>query len=209
MQTYTSTRGGRVFATMDTAPPPPEGDAAIIESMQSGSVSGLEALLRTHGEHVKGCLRVAFGLRSGDHALEDAVHDAAQALFLRAKRLDPRQNLGGYYYRTARRDLVRLLRARRGHKQLWPGAEEQLAAPDRDEDEPCDLTARIAAMIERLPVLEREILVLDQAHNFTMKAREIARLLKTTEATVYSLRNRTKGRFAGFLEPRDGMPGEP
>lgn len=170
---------------------------------------GLEALLRTHGDHVKGCLRLAFRLAPGDHALEDAVHDAAQVLFLRAKRLDPEQNLGGYYYTTARRELARLLRARKDHRQLWPGAEEQIAAPDRDEKGPCDLAARVAAIVEGLPALEREILVLDLAHNFGLKADEIAQQLHTTAATVYSLRNRTKGRLEGLVRPPDPEPESP
>ncbi|MCA8953996.1 MAG: sigma-70 family RNA polymerase sigma factor [Planctomycetes bacterium] len=173
--------------------------------MRARDVRGLEALLRVHGGRTKGLLQMAFRLQEGDHCLEDAVCDAGLQLLGRARKLDPKGNLGGYFYVTARRELIRALkRLRQWHKPLWDGAEGQLAADsataaanDPDELAPdTGFTARVQQALARLSDRERDILSLDMANDFQLKATEIATIVGTTESTVYSLRNRIKGKLA-------------
>lgn len=194
-----------------TAPDQPTGDHDIIALMRAGQSLGLEALLRVYGGRVKGLLGATFHRPDGDHALEDAVCDASRELFRHARKLDPDRNLAGCLYVSARRQLLRWLqRERKWHKPIWDGAEEEIAAATNSL--PTDrfaLSERVRAAIDRLPVAEREILGLDMAHDFKIEAREVARLLGTTRKTVYSLRNRTKGKLQRLLQPEFRKPGEP
>lgn len=176
-----------------------EADVEIIRRMQKGDVRGLEDLLRTFGPRVKACLRILFKLPEGDHVLEDAVHDGALNLFAAAHRLDPLVNLGGYYYTAARHVVARLLKERGIYKQFPEGAEQQLLAP-ADPVAPSACSDRVTALLESLPITERDILLLDIASSFSLTAKEIAQRLGSTEATVYSLRHRTKARLRGLLD---------
>lgn len=189
-------RRSRPDATMTSPDNHYEGDEEIVALMRSRNVLGLEALLRVHGGRTKGLLQLAFRLAEGDHCLEDAVCDAGLLVLRQASKLDPSRNLGGYFYVTARRELLRQLKKRRRwHKPLWDGAEEHIAAQDGHLHELCPLAAQVRQVIDTLSDTEREILSLDLANNFTLKASEVALILKTTEATVYSLRNRAKGKL--------------
>ena len=194
---------------MNTAPPADgrEGDADIIGKMAAGCVDGLESLLRIHGPKVKGALRSLLGGHADDDAIEDAVHDAAMILFKRAKRLDAKQNLSGYMYITSRRELIRARKLAKPDKQLWEGAEQQIAASTMSSEPSSNgVTERVAQLLERLPRREKEILAFDRATDFSASGAEVARLLGTTSATVYALRNRTKERlamlFPGLLAER-------
>lgn len=173
-----------------------EGDDEIVALMRAKDVRGLESLLRVHGGKTKGLLQLAFRLQEGDHCLEDAVCDAGLQLLKRSRKLDPKRNLGGYFYITARRELLRNLRRRRDwHKPLPEGATNHIAAPEGHAGDASPLAARVREVIDRLSDMEREILTLDVASNFGLKAAEVASILNTTKETVYSLRNRTKGKL--------------
>ena len=193
---------------MSTAHSADEGDAYIIGRMAAGCVDGLESLLRVHGPRVKGALRSLLGNHPDNDALESAVHDAAMILFKRAKRLDPTRNLSGYMYITTRRELIRARKLTKADKQLWEGAEQEVAAtPTDDEPTRNRVAERVAEILDRLPRREKEILAFDRATDFSANAAEVARLLGTTSATVYSLRNRTKERLAALIPAlRDGTP---
>lgn len=175
--------------------------------MRAGNVLGLEALIRAYGGRVKGCLRTAFGLRPGDHLLDDAIHDAGCSLLRYAKRLDPNQNLGGYYYRSARREMLRLMRGSKWHKSLDSDAVNHIPAPQSSPDETDGVSKGVAAVVDGLPMQEREVLALDVAHGFGISASEIANILGTSVGTVYALRNRTKGRLKKFVQgdPNEGI----
>ena len=173
-------------------------DGEIVRRMRHGDVTGLEGLLRQYGPTAKAWLRVRFGLPMGDHMLEDAVHDAALILFRRAHRLDASNNLGGFFYTTASRELIRGLRQQNGGPQLWDKAGLNIPAPEPNP-EPGAFSIALAAYLQSFPEREREILGQDAASGFSMSAAEVAALLGTTAETVYSLRNRAKKRLDEFL----------
>lgn len=192
-----------------TALPEPEGDEEIIRLMRAGNPRGIEALLRVHGPNVKGRLSVVFRRQPGDHALETATHDAALSLFRSADRLDPSGNLGGYFYVAAWNEMNRQeIEDRKRHVPLWEGAEEQIPAANTASAPSNDLTAKVRALINSLPKLERDVLLLDIAHNFRLPAKEAAAILGTTPAAIYSSRNRTKERLRElFGDDGDGQDG--
>lgn len=170
----------------------------------------MEALLRVQGLRTKGLLQLAFGLEPEDHCLEDAVCDASLLLLRKARRLDASRNLGGYFYVTARHELIRILKRQKDwHKSLWDGAENHLAAGDGKPAEGSPLAARIKHVVDGLSDLERQILGLDVANNFTLKAAEVAVILGTTESTVYSLRHRTKHKLKHLLAMDGNNPEVP
>jgi RNA polymerase sigma factor (sigma-70 family) len=185
---------------MSTAHPADEEDSYIIRRMAAGHAEGIEALLRKYGPRIKGALRSLAGAKSDDHALEDAVHDAALIMFRKARRLDPERNLAGFMYMTARRALTKAWSLSALDKQLWDGAETEIADHPR-EAEPSHngVAERVAILLEQLPRREKEILAYDRASDFSVAAAEVARALGTTPATVYALRNRTKERLAALL----------
>ena len=187
--------------------------------MRAGQVRGLEALLRDHGSRVKGILGVTFRRPEGDHALEDAVCNASLGMWKRARKLDPGGNLGGYFYVAARRELVRILKLeKQWHPPLWDGAAEQVPATGGGEAGGGEaaggsaaglFSERVRRVLDALPLAEREILSLDYANGFGLKGQEIAQILGTTYQTVYSLRNRTKGKLERLLPvelPKAGQP---
>lgn len=187
-----------------------EGDEQIIGLLRSRDPRGVEVLLRVHGGRTKALLQIALRLPSDDHCLEDAVCDASLLMLRHAKKLDPNGNLAGYFYVTARRELVRILkRLRRWHRPLWDGAEEQVTAPEAAADAASPLSAQVRQIIDRLSDLEREILTVDLANNFALRATEVAAILGTTEATVFSLRNRSKGKLRRLLPEGAGSPRVP
>lgn len=182
-------------------------DGEMIERMRNGDETGLEALLRQHGPHVKGCLRLQSGLRPEDEALEDAVQDAGLALFQAAGRLATVGNLPGYFYQTAKRKLFSALRARRGTPQPWEGAEAQLAhreSADGDPaEQPSEFLDRLAVALQSLTTAERDLVGLDTATGGNLSADELAQLLGIKPDSVYTLRRRAKQRLAGFLAQWD------
>ncbi len=169
--------------------------------MRAGNSHGVEALLRVHGPNVKSRLRVAFGRRASDPMPEDATHDAAMSLFRGADKIDPNGNLGGYFYVAARHEMLRHAGRENTtrHHQLWDGAEEHIAAPNAAGALTNDISTRVRALVDSLPQLECDVLMLDQAHDFDLPAKEAAAILGTTPEAVYSTRNRTKKRFEKLL----------
>lgn len=197
----TDAQPSRVSRPM-TAPDQPTGDEEIVALMRAGEPGGLELLLTVHGGRVRAVLGAMLCI-ADDHAVEDAVCDAGLVMFRRAHKLDPQHNLGGYLYVSARRLLRRRLkRTKWWHKPLWDGAEEQVAAPAEGIAPPAGrLAERVRKVLECLPTAEREVLGIDLAHDFRIKAKDVARMLGTTQKTVYSTRNRTKGRLQHLLPP--------
>lgn len=182
--------------------------------MRAGQVRGLEALLRDHGSRVKGILGVTFRRPEGDHALEDAVCNASLGMWKSARKLDPGGNLGGYLYVAARRELVRFLKQeKQWHQPLWDGAAEQVPATGEGQagggtTAGIFFSERVRRVLDALPLAEREILSLDYANDFRLKGLEIARILGTSDQTVYSLRNRTKGKLERLLPPKPPQAGQ-
>lgn len=202
-------RRSRLHATM--APSSTQGeeqDEEIVAHMRAKDVRGLEALLRVHGGKTKGLLQLAFRLPEGDHCLEDAVCDAGLELLKRARLLDAKRNLGGYFYITARRELLRHIKRQRAwHKPLPDGATDHIAAAYGFAGDSSSLAAQVRQVIDSLSDMERDILTLDVANNFTLKASEVASMLKTTQSTVYSLRNRAKGKLQHLVQGGSGDHG--
>lgn len=166
--------------------------------MRARNSRGVDALLRVHGPNVKGRLSVVFRRSPDDHLLETATHDAAMSLYRGADRLDPNGNLGGYFYVAAWHEVKRQMDTH-WHVPLWDGAEEQIPAPNTTSAPSNDISARVRALIASLPQLERDVLLLDIAHNFRLPAKEAAAALGTTPKAIYSTRNRTKTRLEDLL----------
>jgi RNA polymerase sigma factor (sigma-70 family) len=199
---YSRRAVGRVLRRM-TAPPDRDGDEQIVRWMKGGEARGLEALLRVHAPHVLGVLRRRFDRRVATDTIVDAVHDAAHHMFRHSNGLDAAKNLGGYFYVAARREVLRTL-PDAWHEPFRDGVEHKTPAPSGEPAPPNELSNGIAAVIDKLPERERDVLALDVAHSFQLSSAEIANLLGTTPHTVDALRSRTKKRLEQFRRPARG-----
>ncbi len=175
-------------------------DGEIIRRMRRGDVTGVEGLLHAHGPRVKASLRLRFGLGRGDHALEDAVHDAALIMYQRARRLDAKRNLGGYLMITAGRELARALEQCRTGSGDFEIVLENVPVDERRESTTDEFSLALRRLLDELPDREREILAIDHGSDFKISADRIAEELGTTRHTVYVLRHRTRQRIEEFCE---------
>ena len=135
--------------------------------------------------------------------LEDAVHDAALTLWRKAADLDPDNNLCAYFARCARNELLGRLKDRPRDRGVGGEASDDLlqALPELPrESVETPVSYALRQLLAGLPPLEREVLTVSGASNFSLSGEEVARLLGSTRDTVYSLRNRTKKRLKAFLE---------
>lgn len=181
-------------------------DTEIVDLMRRGDERGIQIMLATHGRKAKGWLGRRFGLAAGDHALDDAVNDAALIMFKQgvAEQLDADRNLYGYLLSTAKHELIRRLKERDGGYETCDWLDETIEAPTvQDPDDPGSETPFETALREfietGLAPQERAILKLLAESDFKMSGNEIAKRLKTSRHAIEVARNRAKAKLEEFL----------
>jgi len=185
--------------------PPPDpalADAHDIARFLAGDQAGYEALVRRYWRRAHG---VALGLAgSGDDAM-----DATQKAFLRVWQALPRFREGDpfypWLYRIVRNCALNQRRDEKRHRGDVPL--EFVNRPDSgpsplDEAEGEDLRRRLWVEIQKLPVEQREVLVLHQFQG--LKYREIAAVLEIPIGTVMSRLHAARSRLARRLEAEGG-----
>lgn len=162
-----------------------------------------------------GCLVQRYMRRAYAHALaivgsrEDAL-DLSQEAFSRAyqarHRLDPARPFYGWVYQILRRLCFNFLRDTRTRARLL-GAEDaswfiEYGRPADDDPaaalERAEIRRRVGSAIERLPAVDREVLVLKEFEG--LKYREIADLLDVPVGTVMSRLYAARRRLTDVLE---------
>ena len=181
-------------------------DAQIIALLKARKPDGLETLLRRIGPGVKAWLAKTCSYHRDEHLLEEAIHDAALTLWRVAERLDANQNLSAYFYTVARRELLRLIKARSENETTDHELVAQLPDDHRKDDDrnagESPFSARVRAYLETLSPLEQAVLGADFASDFKVTGAELAKQLGSSPQTIFSIRNRTKRKLEQFVQPK-------
>ncbi len=163
--------------------------AAAVEPNAVGSEE-LEQLFRVH--HAR-ALRAAYRVTG---SMADA-EDVAQTVFLRLARSGNRpavEDAGSYIYRAAVNGALDLLRRRRREQPVpLEDVSEPSIAPVTGEGEAAELRKHLRAALAGLSPRASEIFVLRYLEDYDNH--EIARMLKTSRATVGVVLFRTRARL--------------
>lgn len=168
-------------------------DDVLMERYRGGDASGFDLLYARYERRIYSfCLRML-----GD---PDSAADAFQDTFIRvvAARADyqPRGRFGSWLYTIARRVCLDRLRAAARTEPL----DQHAAVLIGGDADPCDRAATndtIDRLLARLPLEQREVVVLNRYHGFTY--REIAEMLESTEAAVKQKAYRAVETLRGVL----------
>lgn len=168
-------------------------DDDLMERFRGGEASGFDLLYARYERRIYSfCLRML-----GD---PDSAADAFQDTFIRvvAARADyqPRGRFGSWLYTIARRVCLDRLRAAARTEPL----DQHAAVLIGGDADPCDRAATndtIDRLLARLPLEQREVVVLNRYHGFTY--REIAEMLESTEAAVKQKAYRAVETLRGVL----------
>ncbi len=170
---------GGVSALTSAAPDPGVvEDDDLMKRYRGGDANGFDLLYARYERRIYSfCLRML-----GD---QDSAADAFQDTFIRvvAARADyqPRGRFGSWLYTIARRVCLDRLRAVARTEPLDHHA-AVLIGGDADPGDRAATNDTIDRLLARLPLEQREVVVLNRYHGFTY--REIAELLESTEAAV-------------------------
>lgn len=202
--------------TADAPAPPTEGE--LLLRAQAGDMEAFGDLQTRLTPSIR---RFVWRL-VGDHdEQEDVIQDSLIALYLNLDRVSPPEKLRPYVFRIVRNRCYDLLRKRRRREQvslddepveLW--ASLTAAQNDQPTDETAHwllLRAEVMDVIDRLPELQRQALILYAEENLSYG--EIAEVMQTSLGTIKSrifhakqlLRRRLRPETVQHLEGEFGL----
>lgn len=169
-------------------------DADLIRCIQAGDAAALETLYRTYLPSV---WRYAYAQLCGDvAAVEDVVSETFLAAVRQVARLRPGGGrLSGWLIGIARHKVGdvrrRRVRTRTGAGDDEPIADADASADPRAASETAELRARVAAVIDRLPDEQRQVLEWKYLDGLSVRdmADRLGRTEKAVEAALYRARN--------------------
>lgn len=158
-------------------------------------------------EHLPRALRFARHLTGSDHAAEEVVQEALCRILKRWRSYRGESSFGTWMLQV----VVNVNRDRqRKRPDRGPAAVEDLVSglpsPD-DEAEATELHTRIRLAIDRLPTRQREIALLSLGEG--LPAREVAKILETTEANVHMCVHLARKRIAKEIGIEYARPDRP
>ena len=155
----------------------------------------MRRLLAAHGGRVRAALRKRYPSVRDEHALLDAIHDAARGVF-QAYDAAKGCSLGGWFLFIAARRLCDLLRAERQRRKRTVPLERSACSDERSS--PSDHLVRLEfhstvdRAMSQLSELERAVIEADIDAGKQARAGALARRLRTTEHSIYAARARAR-----------------
>ncbi len=160
-------------------------ESEAISRLQQGDIGGLEGLVRLHQTKA---LRVAF-LITRDHALaEDVVQSAFLRVYDRIQQFDATRPFAPWFMRCVANDALKSATRRARQLPLEGGDGVQsieLSSPDLGLDEiieSAEVSAAVAATLDRLPPAQRTALVM--RYYLNMSDTEMSERLDCATGTV-------------------------
>lgn len=177
-------------------PEAPSEDSQILALWSCGRrEESLRLLLSEHGGKVRAALRRRFPSVRDEHAILEAINDAARSVF---KAYDPAKgcSLGGWFLFIAGRRLCDLVRGERLRLEKSAPLDRSLANDERSSPENRlmgeEFRAAVNRAISQLSGLERAVIEADIDAGKQARAGSLARRLKTTEQSIYAARARAR-----------------
>lgn len=148
------------------------GDRVLLSKAARGCQDSLRRIYEAHKDHL---LTLACGLTGDRNTAEDIVHDVFVVFARSLPRLRIKTSLGGYLSVSVCNRVRDLARTATRHRHEEPPAGrpvEDAPAPDTQAVE-SELTGRLRAALEQVPLEQREVLLLRTQAGLSFK--EIAR----------------------------------
>ncbi|HUY91342.1 MAG TPA: sigma-70 family RNA polymerase sigma factor [Pirellulales bacterium] len=184
-----------------TAASPVELDAASEDRLILGLWAagqrneGMRRLLEVHGGRVRAALRKRYPSVRDEHALLEAIHDAARNVF-QAYDAAKGCSLGGWFLFIAGRRLCDLLRAERLRRTKTVPLEGGHCRDDRSSPSDhllrLEFHAAVDQALSQLSELERAVIEADIDAGKQARADRLARRLNTSEHSIYAARARAR-----------------
>lgn len=155
----------------------------------------MRRLLAAHGGRVRAALRKRYPSVRDEHALLDAMHDAARHVF-QAYDAAKGCSLGGWFLFIAARRLCDLLRSDRQRRKKTVPLERSACYDDRSSPSAnllrLEFHSAVNQAMSQLSELERAVIEADIDAGKQARAGSLARRLRTTEHSIYAARARAR-----------------
>jgi len=177
-------------------------DHETLRLLQAGDADGLARLIHDHGAHVQAHLRRKFHSALDRWQIEDAVSLAAIRAWQSANTFDPELGrLRAWFAIIARNCALSLVAQRRNEAHvriddLDPSAFGYTAT---DEVERMRLVVDVHRALEKLPNLQRLVVLADMNAGRTLPGSELARRFGTALSSIYVARLRGRHRLRKLL----------
>lgn len=187
------------FSLPSVPPASPDRDSVTARLLQAGDPEGLVRLLTDHGSRIRSKLRKDFGGVMDESDMEEVMSLASVRAWNAARRLDARRSsLRAWFGVIARNCALTLLEVRaRGGLRFEPDLDlRPQAVPCGPSADPrqMDLIRDLHRCIDRLPALQRAVVLADLQADGTAPADVLAEQLRTSTNSIYV--SRWKGRTA-------------
>lgn len=173
-------------------------DEHVIGRVLAGDADAFAVLVERYQAEMAAFARYMVG------GADDAA-DAVQESFVRAyrslRRCQDRANFKGWLFRIVSNQCKTQLRRRRRSEPLARGADVAAADDPARDAQQADLRERVHAALQRLPVAQREALVLKYLHGLSIE--EMAVQLSTTISALKMRLKRGRERLREVME--EGM----
>lgn len=189
----------------NSTPVPSDRDTDTVSRLRSGDPEGLRQLFEDHGGLLRARLRQAFGKSLDDSELDEVLGMTSIRVWRAARRFDPSLgSLRGWVAVIGRRCALHLLEARqRTRRNEQPADLHQLPELPRPEPvttEQQRLLADTMACLQRLPPLQRAVLMADYQAGAPARADELAKQLRTSVNSIYVSRHKGRQSLRKALE---------
>ncbi|MCA1567534.1 MAG: sigma-70 family RNA polymerase sigma factor [Acidobacteria bacterium] len=193
--------------------PDTDTDESLLERARAGDE---DAFLSIYTRHRVAMYRFACRLLGDSSAAEDVTHDCFLSLFKHPERFDAARGatLRTYLFAAVRNLSLKQFR-RAAQETLIDEAADERSAPDAEQPLSrvleAELSAAVRATVERLPALQREVLILFEFENLSLQ--EIAVVVgaeaNTAKSRLARARAGLRRALAPHLERRAELVGAP
>jgi RNA polymerase sigma factor (sigma-70 family) len=192
-------------------------DATTVGLLAAGDNEGLKRLIADHGGRVRWTLRNEFDKVLDASDIDDALGQATVRVWKSRHRFDPTQGtLRAWFYVIARNCALRIVQSRRRDPKFLEDLDALPPVTQFHDDEPAENPKRDAFLrdllrcIDRLPGLERAIMLADLAAGGSAETRLLVEEFHTTANSVYVSRAKARKKLrAALLALGHGMGKKP
>ncbi len=184
----------------DFWPSGPPTDAQLLDRLRRQPEEGLHEIFKRDGAWLVAALSRDLGLLAYDDEIETAVSEALWVLYRDRRKLQIKSSLRGYLRKAALRLCLKSINKRFSERPLNLH-DVKLDPPDQRDARRGGFATFLAAKVESLPPMERDLFRIDASQ--TRSAKSIAEELATSHEVIASLRYRRKKRIVDWLDEWD------
>jgi len=183
-----------------------DSDVALQQLLRSNGDEGVTRLIALHGGRVQAMLRRQFGQVLDDALLEDAFMQAMARAWRSRHRFDPTRGTAGAWFGAIAYRCALVVLTRERKLPVFFGDVDRRPAPPAvtatllEREGQRQLLIDLHACIDRLPGLQRFVLLADLEAGGVAPAAQIAAETRTLVPSIYVARSRAIARLRGDLE---------